>query len=69
MRSKTATHVTPNRETLFRYLLAHASAAEYSGSLVWAVSEDTVGGGWLPGNDGPDYVFRYSEDGGASVQA
>jgi len=70
MGSKTpATHATPDRETLFGYLLTQASAAGYSGSLVWAVAQDTAGGGWLPGNDGPDYVFRYSEDGGASLRA
>ena len=70
MGSKTpATHVAPNRETLFRFLLSQASAAGYSGSLVWAVAEDTDGGGWLPGNDGPDYVFRYSEDGAVSLRA
>ena len=69
MGSKTpATHVAPNRETLFRFLLSQASAAGYSGSLVWAVAEDTDGGGWLPGNDGPDYVFRYSEDGAVSLR-
>ena len=70
MGSKTpATHSTPDRETLFGYLLTQAAAAGYSGSLVWAVAQDTAGGGWLPGNDGPDYVFRYSEDGGASLRA
>ena len=70
MGSKTpATHSTPDRDTLFGYLLTQAAAAGYSGSLVWAVAQDTAGGGWLPGNDGPDYVFRYSEDGGASLRA